>query len=272
MGLLVNIMYSELRTRSDDWDRIYGDSPKENILLSKPVRYYIDAVDEILEDDKERLLCFFPHILAIKELNSIYKIKNILEIGCGSGIYSYVLYKYFGDMFMYYLLDFSKNSISDSRNLFGLKDNIVLLRADAFNIPIKDNSVDVCITGGLIEHFDLNSQMSLLAEISRVSRMQVHQYPVDNAFYWVQRFIVSQFNNGKWPFGYEVPINEAKERQLFGKIVKYRYSYVFKRLEFKLFVNKWYKSYKFVELFNKLGIYKLIYADKVVYECLQQKS
>lgn len=245
------------------WENIYGDLPKEHIALSKPILFYISSINRIVSKDKELLLDYFPHLRLIRELNEVTPIRNILEVGCGSGIYSYVLYRYFEQPIKYYLIDYSKNAVDECQKLFGIKDNVYYIKADGFNIPLKDKSVDACITGGLIEHFGLNEQNALLNEVHRVSSSQIHQYPINNTSYWMQRFIISLFNRGKWPFGFEEPLTNEREMELFSEQDNICFSYLLKRLEFRLFTNQNFIAFKAVRTLNKTNIYRCISSDKI---------
>jgi SAM-dependent methyltransferase len=246
---------------------IYGDLPKEHIVLSKPISSYIDSIEKIVSEDREQLIEYFPHLRLIKELNEKIPIRNILEVGCGSGMYSYVIYRYFQSSFNFYLIDYSRNALFDAEKLFMGCNNVHIMRADAFNLPIKDisdNTIDVCITGGLIEHFNLDDQINLLTEIKRVSKNQIHQYPCSTPSYWIQRWIVSLFNGGRWPFGFEIPINRNRELQLFPYIERSIESSPFKRLEFKLNTNRKFAFKKLLQSLNNMGLGNVASTDKII--------
>jgi len=256
--------YDFIGNSKNQWDRIYGDKPKEKIILSKPVTYYIDAINKIIDNNIKILFDYFPHLNHIINFIQKENINNIIDIGCGSGIYSYVIFKVFGANFNYYLLDISQNALFEALKLFGYKDNIYYVRADVFSIPFLDKSIDIGITGGLLEHFNFFEQKNILKEIDRVCKIKIHQYPLNNVIYWLQRMIISLFNKGRWPFGKEVPISKKREKKLFNIIEEVNYSYTLKRLEFRYLVRNNLVIYKILRGINKLPIYKMFYSDKCV--------
>lgn len=91
-----------------------------------------------------------------------------LEVGCGSGHLSTLLSQ---SGFRTILLDYSPAALACARNSFRksqARHAKTFLRADAFALPIADSSVDVVVSGGVIEHF--RDPISAIREMARVLR------------------------------------------------------------------------------------------------------
>ena len=90
-------------------------------------------------------------------LEHLQQHENILEIGSGMGRYTKLIPKIVG-------LEYSRQFIGYC------KDNVVgtFLRADGFNIPIKDNVFDCVFSSGVIEHFD--NPIDIIKEHVRVCK------------------------------------------------------------------------------------------------------
>lgn len=84
--------------------------------------------------------------------------ENILEIGSGMGRYIKLIPKVVG-------LEFSRHFIKycSEANIDG-----IFLRADGFNIPIRDNTFDLVFSSRVIEHFD--NPIDIIKEHKRVCR------------------------------------------------------------------------------------------------------
>jgi len=100
-------------------------------------------------------------------LASFARGNKCLDIACGQGDIEKLSPQTVG-------LEFSLNALKQAKKK-GIK-NLVL--ADAQYLPFQDNSFDIAISSGNLEHFE-NPQKALL-EMARVSKIQVltsHKYP-----------------------------------------------------------------------------------------------
>lgn len=91
-----------------------------------------------------------PGLAALKLLEYLKKIgkTNFLEIGCGSGkMYGYINEKF--NLLQYTGIEVSENVIKNNRIRF---PNANWLVADAYNIPLSSESVDVCFSFYVLEH------------------------------------------------------------------------------------------------------------------------
>lgn len=104
---------------------------------------------------KRKYEWFEPEKTVVKYLEQH---ENILEIGSGLGRYTKLIPRIVG-------LEYSRYFIARCKN----KVKGVFLRADGFNIPIKDNAFDCVFSSGLIEHFD--NPIDIVKEHVRVCKV-----------------------------------------------------------------------------------------------------
>lgn len=83
--------------------------------------------------------------------------ENILEIGSGMGRYTKLIPRIVGLEYSRLFIDYCKDNIEG-----------IFLRADGFNIPIKDNVFDCVFSSGVIEHFD--NPIDIIKEHVRVCK------------------------------------------------------------------------------------------------------
>lgn len=79
---------------------------------------------------------------------------TVADIGCGPGTLTRKLSKWLGEKSKIIGIDMDKNFIDYSRQKAAEQklNNINYYEGDALNIPLKDNSVDACLSHTLIEH------------------------------------------------------------------------------------------------------------------------
>ncbi len=145
-----------------------------------------------------------------------YKSKNrkLLDAGCGCGfftIYSKKLgYSPIG-------IDLSKESIKLARKLARInKTKIKFLIGDVRNMPFKDNSFDIVLSSGVIEHFSDTGKA--VKEHSRVLKSK--GILIGNIPYRYSIFVPNKFFQkilGKWQAGYEKSFSISKIKNLFNK-------------------------------------------------------
>jgi SAM-dependent methyltransferase len=91
--------------------------------------------------------------------------KSILEIGAGSAILSSTL-KTTTPSTKSFALDYSKEALSHISE----ESDIVRIHADAFHIPLENDSMDICFTEGLLEHYP-EKWKGLIDEQYRVTKV-----------------------------------------------------------------------------------------------------
>lgn len=94
-----------------------------------------------------------------------------LDIGCGSGDYSFEASKIVGDLGGVYALDVQQDAIEalkEEVNFEGLK-NIKAMVSDVTQpLPVEDNCVDVCFVATVLHTIDRQNTKTLFREIYRV--------------------------------------------------------------------------------------------------------
>jgi len=84
----------------------------------------------------------------IKEIDPCNK--NVIELGCGRGVLSYLLNKY--DPKSITLMDFSNEALLRAKNIFKDTDNVHYLKGDLLNLK-SSKKYDVVFSSGVVEHF-----------------------------------------------------------------------------------------------------------------------
>ena len=139
----------------------------------------------------------YPHettIAAIQELDA----ESVLEVGAGSGRDLEELQS------LGYRVGFSDISSEAVRRFGAHNPGSFALRVDARNLPLADNSFDLVMSLGVLEHFDRAERGNILREQFRVARRYVL---VDVPQKWAPATFITKALNaiGAWPHGDESP-------------------------------------------------------------------
>lgn len=191
------------------WDDIYIDNIKGNFQNS------LDDLYNTLSfslNDKSSALTYYSLIGLVSKSHTIFNYS--LELGCGTASYSLLLKK-FGYINRPVLIDTSVIALKTAQSVFGhFNEKAYFIYADGLNIPFVTKSFDLCLSGGLIEHFKGFEQNEIVSEHCRVAQKVICQFPTNSVSYWIQRIGITLLN-GKWPFGYEKPISLITAKRLF---------------------------------------------------------
>lgn len=144
---------------------------------------------------------------------------NILEVGCGSGIYTIALLRESQNNSCYnaVLVDFSSIALSLARRNAaknGVDANFVL--ADAFQLPFPDGTFDIVCSEGVNEHVEDEKRQLIFNEMARVCKLRGQVVVIVpnslNIAYRLWKKILEV--QGKWQYGFEMPysIFELKRR------------------------------------------------------------
>lgn len=125
----------------------------------KIVEYFDKHSDEWEIREKEYMHYFLENIFYILKT----KRGNILDAGCGTGRYLDLLSKKFNNV---YGMDISENMIYLAK-----KKGYCVFLGDCNNLPFKDNSFDVILSIGVLEH--LGDYSKALQEMKRVAKKEV---------------------------------------------------------------------------------------------------
>jgi SAM-dependent methyltransferase len=103
--------------------------------------------------------------------------RSILEVGVGSGAQSALLSRFVPHTLT---LDNDQRILREARpNLDRFGPRTTVLAGDAFRLPLADQSIDVSISQGLMEHFSDDQIRDLVSEQLRVCRSLVFSVPSD---------------------------------------------------------------------------------------------
>ena len=98
-----------------------------------------------------------PKIGFIEKIIKLKPDSKILDVGCGSGFFTYYLAK----KYQVIGLDFSEKMLA-------LNPHKNLIKASAYQIPFKNNSFDLVFCSNLLHH--LNHPLKALKEMNRVAK------------------------------------------------------------------------------------------------------
>lgn len=191
------------------WNDVYsGIRGTINKDVSGVVNNILSAID-----DEEVLFAYYVMSKMIADINKVFEYS--VEIGSGTGSYSLLLKK-LKIVNKPILVDISPLAIRIAQEAFSRcnESEAYFLLADGMNLPFKDMSIDLSLSGGLIEHFIQDEQRQLVSEHCRVANYVACQVPVSTLIYWIQRSLLTIMNFG-WPFGFEVPMSRELLHQRF---------------------------------------------------------
>jgi len=143
---------------------------------------------------------------------------SIAELGSGKGLMSLKFLKKYGGQVS--LIDYSSEALEFSR--FAAKyllninpDKIKYINSDIFEL--KQLKYDLVHSQGLIEHFeDIEQVIKKHLEICKKKGYVILNAPRNSFAYKIARCIIETIF-GKWPYGYEVPVNTKKVKTILTK-------------------------------------------------------
>lgn len=162
-----------------------------------------EQIDEVYSNDDRIYL----------NLSKVTDIKNkvVLEVGAGSGRDSFHLVE---EQAKVYVLDYSPQALGILKKLNEQHENSVyLIQADAFKIPVPDETFDIVFHQGLMEHF--RDPLPLIAEHYRVLKkggLLLVDVPQKYHIYTAIKHVLIFFN--KWFAGWETEFSIAQLKQL----------------------------------------------------------
>jgi len=168
---------------------------------------------EIWASQSEELKDLFYKPEALDSLYKyIKKTDRILDQGCGTGRYSFTLYKLGYENIVG--MDFSPKLLEIAKeNAKKLNYEIKFVEGDIRNMPFKDGSFDVVISAGVIEHVPETEKA--MSEISRVLKDEGYLFihvPHRISTFTIIKLIRKSF--GLWSLGYEKSFTKSEVRNL----------------------------------------------------------
>jgi ubiquinone/menaquinone biosynthesis C-methylase UbiE len=133
-----------------EWEETYKNIPKDQTL-----KMNIKSPENFIDDIKLNYLRKYLPTSGV-----------VVEIGAGSGRFLTKIALENKNLSIVGIDFESVNMIQDNVNKFNL--NGISIKADAYNIPIKSNSVDAVISGGFLEHFNNKELGYIISEMKRI--------------------------------------------------------------------------------------------------------
>lgn len=153
-----------------------------------------------------RFLFTSKYAYHIARYTSRLRSAKLLEVGCGSARTLHYLGQRYDDSFSY-ALDLSPQAIKVARQLSPEFHSAV---ASAFDLPVKENEVDVSFSIGLIEHFTREQAADMVREKIRVTRPGGTVgivVPWQSSIY---NLVIRRAFGKHWPFGDEDPFHRRE--------------------------------------------------------------
>jgi len=128
---------------------------------------------------------------------------KVLDVGCGTGKFDLLLTRKGAYSI---LLDFSLQVLRTTREIFHSykSKEADFILADIRHIPLKDNSIDVCYSEGVIEHFRNPEKRNILSEKRRVTKSEgfvITSCPNRlDVLYQIFKFVFNAI--GRWKYGF----------------------------------------------------------------------
>lgn len=187
----------------------------------------------------------------LDDLLSVYnsKPKRIIDLGCGVGTLSHMLFNHFNPDYMVGL-DLSKKAVAEARKS---SKKIHWISGDVLNYK-TEKTFDVAFVADLMEHLD--DDLSFLKHVSKISNRIILRVPLENTYvsYFLKICGVSdEFARAKKRFGHVHYYSIGNLRELFCnaglKIEKMSYQPLAKRSMFRFEVLRWFGL--FLWIFSK---------------------
>jgi ubiquinone/menaquinone biosynthesis C-methylase UbiE len=137
-----------------------------------------------------------------ERLQAIEKIRAA-DIACGDGRYDLLLFEYLENLHLT-CVDINESMLRQASKFLkgrGIKD-FIILRANAVDLPLKDNSMDCIFTFNAIHHFDLNHFIESAAKTVRIGGL-------------IFIYTRLQTQNARTLWGKYFPLFLDKERRLY---------------------------------------------------------
>jgi len=134
---------------------------------------------EIYSKPASRFFFFWDIMVHLRYLLIILlrRPKRAIEVGVGRGVQSTFLSCFIKDIVA---VDSSREVAMNAWNTIrNSKANVRVILTDAFSMPFRDRSFDVCYSQGFLEHFADGQIARLLEEQLRIANYIVHSVPSD---------------------------------------------------------------------------------------------
>lgn len=171
-------------------------------------QYWEKEKDRSLEWIIARSMWFVLTKRLLEPMNGVRSIK-LLEAGSGSGSVAMGLIKNYGNIeWEVTLLDSSMGALSVANKLAvreGLEKNVKVFRGNILEMPFPDESFDIVMNEGTMDHFDTGIRQKAFSEMARITKaggkLMVIVPNAFNPFYRMKKALHEY--NGTWKYGFE---------------------------------------------------------------------
>lgn len=138
--------------------------PNIEKIYEENLKFWDDAWQRVSKPHKE--LPKLPYIHEITRKLKKFRVKKVLDLGCGSGWLSVFMSKY---GFEITGVDTSKPAI-ELGTIWAQEDsaNVTFLVADLLNLPFDDGAFDAVVCNSVLEHFRADQAKTIFDKIHKV--------------------------------------------------------------------------------------------------------
>lgn len=146
-----------MRKECQENDAIESNKIKQKRFYDSYCREYDKNELGGTEPSKRRKNIIERRIQIMTKMGNVIPSFNVLEVGCGTGIYTFEIAKYFKKIVG---LDLSRGMLKKAKkkiinqNPTSNNINVTFIGGDAENIPFKDSSFDCVMSINMLEHLD----------------------------------------------------------------------------------------------------------------------
>ena len=136
----------------------------QDVLYEENLHFWDEAWHRVSKPHKD--LPKLPYIHELTRKMKKYKVKKVLDLGCGSGWLTIFISKYGFDVTG---IDTAKPAIELGKTWAGEDNaNVNLLVGDILNLPFKENTFDAAVCNSVLEHFRFDQAKVLFEKIHKV--------------------------------------------------------------------------------------------------------
>ena len=138
--------------------------PNIEKIYEENLTFWDDAWNRVSKPHKE--LPKLPYIHEITRKLKKFRVKKVLDLGCGSGWLSIFMSKY---GFEITGIDTSKPAVELGKT-WAAEDsaNVTLLVSDLLNLPFEDGSFDAVICNSVLEHFRFDQAKIIFNKVHKI--------------------------------------------------------------------------------------------------------
>ncbi|MDE1191785.1 MAG: class I SAM-dependent methyltransferase [Arachidicoccus sp.] len=177
-----------------------------------------DAVSEKYDKQRPLLIPCFDDFygIALELSNEAKDVKNILDIGAGTGLMSAFFAEKYPDAEIT-LVDFSEDMLNKAKDRFKGNDKIHYLQADFSTVEFEDNHYDLVVSGLAIHHLKHNLKKLLFEKIYyalKINGIFINADQVKGATEFAERIYTEKWRNHVL----NAPLSEEDKQNTFKRV------------------------------------------------------